>query len=46
MLFPTRGPSLPSFLARFRDDRELTGLKFGTLGLLILGAASLERLWP
>ena len=42
----TRALSVPSILARFRDDGELTVLKLGTLGLLILGAASVERLWP
>jgi len=32
-------------LARLDDDRELTALKIVLLGLLVLAAAALERLW-
>ncbi len=32
-------------LARIDDDRELTAVKIGLLGLLVLAAAALECLW-
>jgi len=37
--------AIRAVLERIDDDRELTALKIGLLGLLVLAAAALEYLW-
>ena len=37
--------ALRAALARLDDDRELTAVKIGLLGLLVLAAAAVECLW-
>ena len=37
--------AMRAVLERIDDDRELTALKIGLLGLLVLAAAALEYLW-